>query len=310
MAPKLTHIVASVTRPDTRFELGGSSFADASALPLNGGLLRPRQLATLFAAALRRPRQVVALIRLLFRTRSQEVVLSASPTGRVLSAYFDERSFGLFPNNRLCRGILVLPEHHSDYLRGRHRQALRTNLRGADAAGIRCEAISDPRRAFDELTEVVTNRRRPLTGAELAILASWPANLARPEMTLVVARDRLGRPLAISGAVIDDAVCLIRVAVASSHEARWALHDHLVRILIARGVSYLLAEGGGPFGALGFDANVHHYQRLLGYELRHLRPCTSRRLEPAGESARPVRDLTPATGSRQLSPAGPHVGER
>jgi hypothetical protein len=273
--------------------------------------LRPRRLATLFVAALLRPRQAVALIVLLFRTRSEQVALSTSLTGQVLSAYFDERSFGLFPKNRLCRGVLVLPDHHSDYLRGRHRQALRTNLRGAGAAGIRCEAISDPCRAFDEITEIVRHRRIRLTGAELAMLASWPAILAGPEMTLVVARDRLGCPLALTGAVIDDAVCLIRVAVARSHEARWALHDHLVRILIARGVGYLLAEGGGPFGALGFDTNVHQYQRLLGYELRHLRPPrTSRRLAPAGESTWPARDVTDVTGSRQRSPVGPHVRER
>jgi len=30
------------------------------------------------------------------------------------------------------------------------------------------------------------------------------------------------------------------------------------------------ASGGGPFGALGFAASVQHYQRLLGYELRHV----------------------------------------
>ena len=111
--------------------------------------------------------------------------------------------------------------------------------------------------------------------------------LERPEMTLLVARDRLGRPLALTGAVIDDSVCLIRLAVASNHEARWALHDHLVRILIARGVKNLLGEGGGPFGALGFDANLHHYQHLLGYELRHLKPRTRRRQAPAEEQPHP-----------------------
>lgn len=115
-----------------------------------------------------------------------------------------------------------------------------------------------------------------MSGEVLARLTgAWPALFARPEMTLLVARDKPGRPLAVAAAVIDDAVCLIEVAVASSHEARWALHDHLVRILIARGVRYLLAEGNGPFGALGFAPDVHHYQHLLGYQLRHLVPRTA-----------------------------------
>lgn len=299
--------------PGTRFGYGGSSFAAASTLPLEGGLLRPRRFASLFMAVMLRPRDALALIALLFRTRSEQVVLSTSLTGKALSAYFDERSFGVFPNHRLCRGVLILPDRHSDYLRGRHRQALRTNLRRAEAADIRCETIHDARRALDEVTEIVKHRRTPLTGGELPILETWPTMLAGPETTLVVARDRFGSPLAITGAMIDDAVCLIRVAVASSHEARWALHDHLVRVLIERGVRYLLADGGGPFGALGFDAGVRHYQRLLGYELRHLRPITSRQLPPAAENARPFRAVTSVHGSRRLPSASapsPHVNER
>jgi hypothetical protein len=115
-----------------------------------------------------------------------------------------------------------------------------------------------------------------LCSEDLARLTgAWPALFARPEVTLLVARDEPGRPLAVAAAVIDDAVCLIEVALASSHEARWALHDYLVRILIARDVRYLLAEGNGPFGALGFAADLHHYQHLLGYQLRHLVPRTA-----------------------------------
>jgi hypothetical protein len=91
-------------------------------------------------------------------------------------------------------------------------------------------------------------------------------------MTVLVARDSHGQPLAIATAVIDDTACLIMHAVAISRDARWALHDYLVRILVARCVRYLLAEGGGVFGALGFTHNVQHYQHLLGYELRHIVP--------------------------------------
>jgi hypothetical protein len=104
-----------------------------------------------------------------------------------------------------------------------------------------------------------------------------PAFFARPETTVVIARDEQGRPLAYAAAIIDDTVCLIGSALATCHEARWALHDHLVQILIARGVRYLLAEGGGLFGALGFATNVQHYQHLLGYELRHVIPAGTRR---------------------------------
>jgi hypothetical protein len=270
-----TEIVASRKSPDKRSGYGGSRFVAASSLPLEGGLLRPRRLASLFATALLRPRRAVALIVVLRRTPSEYFLLSSTYAGKTLRAYFDDRCCGIFPRNRFCRGVLLLPQRHSDYLRGRHRQALRTNLRRAHAAGIRCEAVDDPRAALDEMIEVDKHRRSPLGRPELPIPPAWRDIVAGPEVTLVVARDPRGLPLAFIAAVIDDAVCLIRIAAARSHEARWALHDHLVRILIDRGVSYLLVDGGGPFGALGVEANLHHYQHLLGYELRHLKPFDS-----------------------------------
>ncbi len=301
--------MASPTKSHTRFEYGGSWFAAASTLPLEGGLLRQGQFANLLATAVRRPRRAGAFIALLARTRSERVVLSTSVTGRALDDYFAQRSARVFPQNRLCRGVLLLPEHHADYLRGGRRQALRTNLRKADAAGIWCGAIREPSRALDEIRQIVESRRVRSTGAAPATLESWAEMLSGPEMTLVAARDPGGRPLAVVGAVIDDAVCLIRLAVACNHEARWALHDHLVRILIARGVKYLLAEGGGPFGALGLDTNVHHYQRLLGYELRHLRPRRDQRHVRARESMPLSRDLTMATQSGHASPVDHRAGE-
>jgi hypothetical protein len=126
-----------------------------------------------------------------------------------------------------------------------------------------------------EAIEAITRTRRagPLAADDLSDLQS---SLARPEVTVLVARDERGCPRAAAAAVIDDVVCLIEWATSNSHEARYALHDHLVDVLIARGVRYLLASGGGPFGALGFTTNVQEYQHLLGYELLHLRLVPSR----------------------------------
>ncbi len=130
------------------------------------------------------------------------------------------------------------------------------------------------------------------TEADLASLTRvWPRLFSSPDGTLTLAKDPHDEPLALMAAVIDESVCVIHVAVASDHEARWALHDHLVRLLIARGVRYLLSEGGGPFGALGFAPEVHHYQRLLGYELCHLVPRTAHPVG-AARGRRPVDPLT------------------
>jgi hypothetical protein len=252
---------------------------------LGAGLGHPARLAVLAACAARRPWQIAALIVLLLRTPREHVFLSGSFAGQSLRDHFNRRFCGLFPQNRLLRGVLLLPHEHSEYLRGRRRQALRTNLRKAAAAGVRCEGTADTAGALgapaalhaagalEAAEQIVRDRRTTMTAAELTELKrAWRAPFARPETTLLIARDPYGRPLALTAAVIDEAVCLVQVAVASSHEARWALHDHLVQLLIGRGVRYLLVEGDGPFGALGFEPEVHHYQRLLGYELRHLVP--------------------------------------
>jgi hypothetical protein len=234
----------------------------------------PRRLASLLAASALRPWQVVALIVVLLRTRTEYVFLSGSSAGQTLRTYFNQRWLGVFPKNRFCRGVLVIPQRHSEYLRGPRRQALRTNLHRAEAAGIRCEEISDRSPALKAFSQF-DHRRWP------KLASHWGALVAGPETTVMVARDERGVPLAIIAAVIDDMVCLIRVAVANSHHARWALHDRLVRTLVDRGVRYLLVEGGGPFGAVGFATGVQYYQHLLGYELRHIIPsadAASRRL--------------------------------
>ncbi len=138
--------------------------------------------------------------------------------------------------------------------------------------------MSDSRRAGDEVSVVLRRQWNRLLERELdAWTNHFRALVARPGMTVMVARDQDGGALAVLAATIDESVCAIGFAMATCHEARWALHDHLVRILIARRVRYLLAEDDGPFGALGYPTNVQHYQRLLGYELRHVIPVRTRR---------------------------------
>jgi hypothetical protein len=279
---------------DYRARYKGPWFSAASALPLEESLTRPCHLAKLMGAGVRRPRLLAALIALLLQTPREYVVLSRTCTGQALNRYFNQRRLRVLPKNRLCRGVLLLPQDHADYLRGRSRQALRTNLRRAETAGIRCEIVNNPSTALDAAAEVLTGHIAPLADADREF---WRASLARPEVTVAVARDPQGRPLAFAAVVIDETVCLIRYALATCHEARWVLHDHLVRILIARRVRYLLATGGGPFGALGVAATVQHYQHLLGYELRHLFPVTAHR---ARHRRRLLASLVAVTASLSL----------
>ena len=98
-------------------------FRAVSALPITGRLSRPDRFARLLAAAVRRPRRLAALVVLLLKTRSEHPPLSPSPAGRTLALYFGERFLGVFPQNRLCRAVLLLPSDHAEYLRGRRQFA-------------------------------------------------------------------------------------------------------------------------------------------------------------------------------------------
>lgn len=291
---------------------GGRWFSEASALQGDrGSATRARRALTCVGAAFRGPQRVAAFVVVLLRTPSVDVFVSGSLAGQALRAYFNQHFLGVFPKNRLCQGVLVLPQHRSDYLRGRRRHALRTNLRRAAAAGIRCEVIDDGLWAVEAVEVITRSRRRaPLAEAELSDVRSI---FARREMTLLAARDEHGRPLGVVAAVIDEMVCLIEWTTSNSREARWALHDHLVDVLIGRGVRYLLARGEGPFGALGFTANVQHYQHLLGYELRHLiqaRPVRATRRRRLVASLAVVAATVAAIAPRAVANTGvPRPGQ-
>jgi hypothetical protein len=160
------------------------------------------------------------------------------------------------------------------------------------SAGITCEVVSDRAGVLDEILDIDSHG----SFARDTDIKSWRAALAMPEFTVMVARSECGNPLAFAGVVIDEAVCLISVTGAISHEARWALHDYLVQTLIAQRVRYLIASGGGPFGALGYSPNVQEYQHLLGYDLRHVSAVVPRHVRRGRRSLPTFRNkVTSAT---------------
>jgi hypothetical protein len=207
-----------------------------------------------------------------------DVVVSNSAAGGLLRAYFSQRFLGVVPQTRLCQGVLVVPIDAADHLRGRARHAARNNVRRAALAGITCAMLDDPATAQRAAETVLASRGDLMAADDAAQLAAyWSCLFGHPGVTAMVARDRCGTPVGAMAIVIDDQVALIRLAVAGRHDARWALHDYLVRVLIDRGVRYLLAADGGPFGALGLDPNIQYFQQLLGYDVCHIAPRTRHR---------------------------------
>jgi len=267
-----------VTGRRERLRYGGAWFSAASGLPLDGGLTEPRRLTRLLGSGLSQPRRLIALLAFLLGAPKLDVRLSASSQGRLLQDYFSRRFLGVFPQSRLCRAVLVLPSDAADYLRGRDRHALRNNLGRARRAGIGCSELDDPTEALTIMQAAWRHREPDVNAANLASMSTrWSAILGRPEVTMHVARGPAGEPLGVVAGVIDEQVCLLRTALATTHEARWALHQHLVRELIDRRVRYLISHDDGPFGALALDPSLHYYQQLLGYQVCHIRPVGPRR---------------------------------
>jgi hypothetical protein len=254
---------------------GDSLFSAASALPLTGGLGSARRLGRLLTAALRRPSRLWALLVILVRTPRVDLALTDGVEGRYLRRYFGQRFAGVFPQRRYFQGVLTLPKSTDAYGRGNARRALRNNLRRAQRAGISCGPLDSAAETLAAMRQIVRARQASITAADHAGLAHvWPGVLSQPGVSLFGARDATGMVIAVVAAVIDAEAALLLTAVASDHAARWALHHHLAELLITRHVTYVLAASEGSFGAMTLPAEVQYYQRLLGYELRHVRART------------------------------------
>ena len=66
-----------------------------------------------------------------------EVTFTSSPAGQTLQQFYRRRRF-FVPTGRVAQAVLDVMPSRDDYLRGRSRQALRTNVRKASAHGITC----------------------------------------------------------------------------------------------------------------------------------------------------------------------------
>jgi hypothetical protein len=212
-------------------------------------------------------REAMATVRL----RRVCIRLSATPVGRDLRAYFADATHHGVPIHRLAQPVLVLPERYDDYLRGHHRQAVRTNLHRAEERGIRCELL-DPASAVATWVELSAPK-----GYSQAEIDGWFRDWATVEH--FVARGPDGRPLAVAALTVDREVAVLKGAVAAGHDARWKLHAHLVEQLCRGGVSYLFVKTP-PTSVLGtrcLSPNLRYYQHLLGYTSANVRVARSPR---------------------------------
>ena len=227
-------------------------------------------------------RDGVAAVRTVLRQLPDHpLAFSDEPAGRELRAWF--RPDRRLPFNRAPVAVLELPDSPGEYLRGRSRQALRTNLTRAAAEGLRCAPVEDAGE-LHRIADAIAVRR-----------TTTPDTLVRPGQ--LPARDRLwsaafdasGDPVAMCQVVVDDdraglVLMVTAVGHASAPLVRYALHAHLAGRLVDRGVSTLAVGGSMLLTSTG----TRYFQQRTGFTPVHLRagPATTHRPGPAGARRR------------------------
>jgi len=179
------------------------------------------------------------------------ISLTASPPGRMISEHLAIRERGRWKYRR-AQGVLLIPAEFSEYLRGRHRQAVRTNVAHARSAGLTVKSFT------------VDNWRPGQGDFRVAHIAPGPV-----EKWVVLDPD--GGVVADSILSVDEDVALLHGLVSSSAYARWLLHTAIVERLCGC-CSVLLLNSDDAY-LLG--AGNQHFQRLLGYRIARLR-CSGR----------------------------------
>jgi hypothetical protein len=186
--------------------------------------------------------------------------LSATPEGLMIEQHFAIREDGRY-RYRGTQGVLRVPDTLAAYLRGRSRQAVRTNVGHARRTGwmIMCEPIADWKPGRGDSRE--------------GLIAPGPV-----ERWVVLDSDGGGPPYAEAILSVDTEVALLHGLTSTARYARWFLHTAIVDRLCGN-CKWLLVNGDGAYTTA---PGVQHFQRLLGYEVARLRldrtPVSSRRL--------------------------------
>ncbi|HWW68183.1 MAG TPA: hypothetical protein VNY83_09400 [Solirubrobacterales bacterium] len=194
------------------------------------------------------------------RLPSIRVRLTASPAGRMIGEHFAIRERGRWRFRR-AQGVLPLPAEFSQYLRGRHRQAVRTNVAHARNADL---AIT---------SSTIDNWAPGPDDSRAGHIAPGPI-----ERWMVLDPD--GGVVADSILSVDENVALLHGLVSSVTYARWLLHTAIVErlcgccsvLLTSSDDAYLMSTGN------------QHFQRLLGYRIARLRlPRSARALSKGSD---------------------------
>jgi hypothetical protein len=202
----------------------------------------------------------------------ERIRLTESPAGRMIDEHFAIRDRGDW-RFRHAQGVLELPANFSDYMRGRSRQAVRTNVAHARRGGL------------TTMSCVIDNWAPGDDDTRAGQITPGPA-----ERWMVLDAD--STIVADSILSVDADVALLQGLVSFTTNARWLLHAAIVERLC--GDCEVLLTNSDDAYLMG--AGNQHFQRLLGYRISRLRVSRSGRTQipsplpqPAGLSWPPAQ---------------------
>jgi hypothetical protein len=206
-------------------------------------------------------RQMVVFLRALPRI---DVTLRASGAGWEIANHLSVRHGGRYVN-RWAVGVLSLPDQPDEYLRGRKRQAVRTNLHRAEELGLAFRELSDPATKRAELASILSARRE-----EFWDVAELVRGVDRASSRVFVAEDRTGAIQALATVVVDVQWAHMYLCVSLPGDAAFAalylLNVGVVQQLAAERVRHLFVRS-----ALHLSPGQRYLQARLGFELMNLR---------------------------------------
>ena len=248
------------TTPQHRLTSGTEAFEEACRFARSLATRAEPYGAWTYAA--RHPYPLFRVASLVLRLPRVVIALSDSEQGRILATELLAATRGI-PTGRFAQAVLSTHQSEVEYLRGRRKQAVRTNLRRCYDLGVECREVPD----IDERTAL----RHEISGygdtnwwCELG----WDSSPKR----VFTARRRGRELLAVASLVVDGTWAwldlLHKVSTCPSGGlARYALHFEMHRRLREGGVRWLWAGNG-----ITLEPGLQYFQYLLGYEIYNLKP--------------------------------------
>jgi hypothetical protein len=201
----------------------------------------------------------------LLRQQTYKFGVSNTTTGQMIYARFEGNHFGM-TLARFSVATLLLPLTFEIYMKGKSRQALRTNVRKANTEGITCIKTQESH-IIHEVGKILTIGWNP----------SWEKMLRYPDFgeklphaDAYIAYNSVMKPIALSLLLVDDEVAYLYWSHATRAPdemvCRYSLHATIIEDLIARGVRSYVVDN-----VIRLEPGLQYFQARLGFAPAHLK---------------------------------------